>query len=210
MRSIPSKVLAVLGLVLLVLAAKGTFLDWKDTNNLSDAAEEGTPLISNKSLPPVIDTYALEKETFALINRERAKVGLEKLEWSPEIAQVARRHSLDMAFNGYFDHVDRLGDNVDDRMEEAGLNYEVVGENIFKVSVINAARITYLGEVESSVETTYKNPSEMVGEVVREWMNSPDHRRNILSREYTTSGVGVVPQEEGYYFTQDFAGNLTQ
>lgn len=187
MRSIPSKALAFLGLVILALAAKGMFLDWNGPTNLSDAAEEGVPLISNKSLPPVVDTYALEKETFGLVNREREKLDLEKLEWSPEIAQVARSHSLDMAFNGYFDHVDRFGDNVDDRMEETGLRYKVVGENIFKISVINATRITY------------KNPSEMVEEVVRGWMSSPDHRENIFSREYTKTGVGVVGHKNWYY-----------
>jgi uncharacterized protein YkwD len=39
-------------------------------------------------------------------------------------------------------------------------------------------------------------------EVVTDWMNSPDHRRNILDCEFTTVGVGLDPR--GMYWTQDF------
>jgi uncharacterized protein YkwD len=34
------------------------------------------------------------------------------------------------------------------------------------------------------------------------WMHSPPHRKNILSCEFTTIGIGYYPN--GHYWTQDF------
>ena len=44
----------------------------------------------------------LEKEVFNLVNEERSKAGASPLEWSDELADVARAHSADMAENDYF------------------------------------------------------------------------------------------------------------
>ena len=35
-------------------------------------------------------------------------------------------------------------------------------------------------------------------------MTSPTHRDNILSREFTETGVGICRRDAGYYFTQLF------
>ena len=40
--------------------------------------------------------------------------------------------------------------------------------------------------------------------VMRDWMNSPGHRRNILSPSYTEIGVGAVQNGRSIYWTQSF------
>jgi uncharacterized protein YkwD len=42
-------------------------------------------------------------------------------------------------------------------------------------------------------------------QVVREWMNSPDHRRNILDPNFRSMGVGYVTSSSGRsYWAQEF------
>ena len=46
-------------------------------------------------------------------------------------------------------------------------------------------------------------------EVVTDWMNSPGHRANILSPDFTKIGVGLVYNSNsvyGYFWTQIFLG----
>jgi uncharacterized protein YkwD len=40
--------------------------------------------------------------------------------------------------------------------------------------------------------------------VMRDWMNSPGHRRNILSPSYSEIGVGAVQNGRSIYWTQSF------
>jgi len=62
----------------------------------------------------------------------------------------------------------------------------MVGENIFK---------------------EFGFPKNTLAKTVMEgWMNSPEHRANILQKEFTHIGVGVVVLEDTFYFTQVFAG----
>ena len=43
--------------------------------------------------------------------------------------------------------------------------------------------------------------------VMTSWMNSPGHKANILSKDFTEIGVGVAKNESGtIYWTQDFIG----
>jgi uncharacterized protein YkwD len=42
-------------------------------------------------------------------------------------------------------------------------------------------------------------------EVMRDWMNSPGHRNNILSRSFSQIGVGLAKNSSGVcYWTQQF------
>lgn len=45
---------------------------------------------------------------------------------------------------------------------------------------------------------------ETAEDVVNAWMESPDHRKNILSNNFTTMAVSVVIKDNKKYFTQEF------
>jgi uncharacterized protein YkwD len=197
------------GIILLVLLAVTVVakINWRgDIAKSNDSAVEDSTPMGEIILPPELDTFVLEGEVFELVNREREKNGLNTLEWSDEIADVARRHSLDMALNDYFDHLDPDGNNVFDRMEIEGLNYNIVGENIYKISEINRTKITYFANEELSRKNTYKEAKDMVEEVVVGWLKSRDHKSNLLNIEFQTSGIGIVKHEHWYFVTQNFAG----
>ena len=127
----------------------------------------------------------LEKEVFNLVNEERSKAGASPLEWSDELADVARAHSADMAENDYFSHTDLNGGSFSDRIDAAGIGIKSTGaENIAAGS--------------STAEA-----------VMNQWMNSEGHRKNILNPDLRKLGVGLAfnsDSEYGYYWTQCFTG----
>ena len=77
-----------------------------------------------------------------------------------------------MVENGYFSHNSPVYGSPFDMMKSFGISYWAAGENIAR---------------------GYKTPEG----VVRGWMNSEGHRKNILKERYTHIGVGYV--EKGTY-----------
>jgi uncharacterized protein YkwD len=132
----------------------------------------------------IAPAYSVERTTFQLMNAERAANGLEPLAWNETLAEVARVHSQSMAANSYFSHRGIDGSMVDDRAAEFGVtNWLAIGENI-----------AYM--------RGYDKPEAMA---VEKWMNSPSHRRNVLSGHWKESAIGVALKSDGtYYFTQVF------
>ncbi|MBD1379725.1 SafA/ExsA family spore coat assembly protein [Metabacillus arenae] len=125
-------------------------------------------------------TLNFENQVVKLVNQERAKYGLAPLKENWELARVARYKSEDMRDRGYFSHTSPTYGSPFDMMKSFGIRYTAAGENIA------AGQAT---------------PNE----VVKAWMNSEGHRKNILSSTYTEIGVGYVKGGSyGHYWTQMF------
>lgn len=118
-----------------------------------------------------------EKKVFELVNQERAKAGLKALQLDTKLSEVARAKSADMKNKGYFSHQSPTYGSPFDMMKQFGITYKTAGENIAK------------GQ---------KTPEE----VMKAWMNSDGHRKNIMSADFTHIGVGYV---DGHW-TQMFIG----
>jgi uncharacterized protein YkwD len=131
----------------------------------------------------------IEDEVLRLVNDARAskrKCGsttykaVRALRPDAKLAKLAAAHSSDMAAHNYFSHESRNGDSPFDRMADAGYRYSSAGENI---------------------AAGYRTPSS----VVKAWLKSPGHCRNIMKRSYTELGVGFASGGYyGSYWTQDF------
>ncbi len=130
--------------------------------------------------PPSIET--MEAQTVQLVNAEREKRGLSTLAVNTTLTGVARDYSALMGRENFFSHYDKNNKNVGDRVEAMGINYHMVGENLFK-----------------SINAPDPIPLAIEG-----WMKSPKHRENILTPEYTQTGIGVWRSGATYYFTQVF------
>jgi uncharacterized protein YkwD len=138
-----------------------------------------------------IDIRTLEFSIFDRINTEREKYGLPPLKWNENLAEVARSHSKEMAENNYFAHEGLDCKKVDDRVSRAGIFYTMVGENLMQISFIKR---WWYREDGTITKREYKTLDELVEESVREWMNSPGHRKNILTKEFDETGVGIAIQ----------------
>ncbi|GED71392.1 hypothetical protein BRE01_50940 [Brevibacillus reuszeri] len=119
---------------------------------------------------------AYERQILDLVNVSRYRYKLPALQWNEKAAQVARTHSHDMEANNFFDHISATtGASPFDRLKQASISYSMAGENI-------AAGYPDAIEAHES------------------WMNSPGHRKNVLEKDFTQLGVGVIAD----YYTQAF------
>lgn len=123
---------------------------------------------------------SIEQQVVNLVNAERAKAGLKPLKADWELARVARFKSEDMRDNRYFDHNSQIYGTPFQMMKSFGINYRSAGENI------------------AAGQTTAES-------VMQAWMNSPGHKKNILSPSFTHIGVGYAKGGSyGHYWTQQF------
>jgi len=124
-----------------------------------------------------------------LTNRVRLKVGLPALKRQRNLNTSASWLARDMAARRYFDHHDSTGRGMPERISAFKYDeYSALGENIA------------MGQ---------RTPDE----VVDGWMNSPGHRANILSRNFSEIGVGYVPASghgAAGYWVQDFGARFDQ
>jgi uncharacterized YkwD family protein len=132
--------------------------------------------------PNLTEINKLENEVVALVNQERAKLGLAPLKQNLKLSNVARYKSEDMRDKKYFSHTSPTYGSPFDMMKQFGIDYMAAGENIAMGQPTAAS-------------------------VMNAWMNSPGHKANILSKDFTEIGVGVAKAQDGtIYWTQQFIG----
>lgn len=132
------------------------------------------------TIPDYDAVKSIEHQVIQLTNQERAKYGLKPLAADWQVSRVARYKSADMRDKNYFSHTSPTYGSPFDMMKSFGVSYRSAGENI------------------AAGQTTPQ-------EVVRAWMNSEGHRKNILSPNYTHIGVGYAKGGNmRHYWTQMF------
>lgn len=149
----------------------------------------------------------VEEQIHVKINVERSEAGLSNLSFDSQLVEIARYHSEDMAERDYFAHESPEGEDFSDRYNQHGYECKVpAGGNTYYTGAENIAYTYYQ---EPLVGGDYHDsPKELAEGVVQQWMDSPGHRRNILTEEWRNEGIGVSITEtsEGtrVYVTQNF------
>ena len=162
-----------------------------------------------KAARPEFDISEIESRIHQMTNQERNQHGLSSLNSDARLADIARKHSKDMAENNYFSQTSIDGKEPTDRAESAGYNcrkdygthYTIgVGENLFQ-------NCLYTSYVTRGVYTSYNwnDIESLSSSTVQGWMDSPGHRKNILDKSYDSMGIGVaISQNDAVYVTQLF------
>ena len=117
---------------------------------------------------------------------------------------LAREKQVDLVFVA---PDDPLAAGMVDFLEAAGFPCfgpnakaaEIESSKVFSKNLMKKYGITYRYAGEN-IAMGQRTPEE----VVKAWMNSEGHRKNILSPNYNYIGVGYVAQ--GNYWTQEFIG----
>ena len=158
---------------------------------------------------PVIDIPTLEKQIHELINQQRRNNRLSALSYDSSLADIARKHSTDMAQNNYFSHYTLQGMSPTDRGNQAGYscykNYgsyytSGIAENIMQNNLYDS--VTYYNGIP---RYDWNSQDEIAQSTVSGWMNSPGHRQNILTSTYDKEGIGVaIASDDKVYVTEDF------
>lgn len=161
---------------------------------------------------PAYDPASLERAIHDRVNRVRAEHNRSRLGWADSLRRLARMHSRDMADRNFFAHTNPSGRDVNDRAQSIGLACRrslpngvwAVGfsENLYEGSLYSRLQTRYQGN--RLVERIYdwKPPRALVRSVVNGWLNSPGHRKNLLSPVSRVQSIGVVVDGEQFIVTQ--------
>jgi uncharacterized protein YkwD len=104
----------------------------------------------------------LQRAVLCLVNQQRRRRGLPRLRASQRLNRSAQGWTNQMVRHDFFSH----GGSFSGRITAVGFNWQMVGENI---------------------AAGFRTPAA----VVRGWMGSPGHCRNILTPTFLDLGVGV-------------------
>jgi len=106
-------------------------------------------------------------EMVDLINAERSSHGLASLTHNLALSQVAQAHADDMIARNFFDHTNPDSHDFVWRVQNAGITFSLLAENI-------AAGYHSMADTHT------------------EFMNSPSHRDNILNSSVQQVGIGYA------------------
>ncbi|MFN3282095.1 MAG: CAP domain-containing protein [Tabrizicola sp.] len=131
------------------------------------------------------------ESVLAAVNAARAKAGCAPLRANPKLMAAARSHARAMAEQNFFGHSGKDGSRFSSRIKRQGYAFRSAAENI-------AAG------------------QKSAAEVVRSWLNSAGHRRNMLNCAMRDTGIALVYQPDDrpirgnraplrYYWVQVFA-----
>jgi uncharacterized protein YkwD len=120
-----------------------------------------------------VSLTALESGVLQQLNLIRTQHGLVPLRLNLELTEAADQHSREMGADGYFQHNSKDGTAFWKRIQHfygsAGYGYWSVGENLL-----------------------WSSPDTDPQAALQLWMNSPEHRRNILTPRWRQIGIAAV------------------
>ena len=137
---------------------------------------QSTPA-SPQSAPQEEPTKATE--LFALANQSRAQNNLGTLQWDDALAKAALGHCLRMAVEGPIEHRYPGEQDLTSRTGAAGAHFSVIEENV---------------AVGSHIATIHQG-----------WLDSPEHRANLLNAEIDRIGIAVVGNQGVLFAVADYA-----
>ncbi len=134
---------------------------------------------------------AAEDQVLAAVNKARAGAGCSALTVNAKLVAAAQGHAQAMAEQNFFGHASKNGAKFSSRIKAQGYRFSKVAENI--------------GAGQSSAAG-----------ILKDWLGSAGHRKNILDCALTETGIAVVYQPEDkplkgqkyamkYYWVEVFA-----
>ncbi|KAI9594527.1 CAP domain-containing protein [Syncephalis fuscata] len=145
-----------------------------------------TVLVAGAALACLFESVAAYDRDLmvCLVNTERQQRGLPALGRNGALDNAAQRHSNDQASRCVMSHTGSDGTSPSDRITASGYEWQGLAENV-----------------------AFGWPNE--GVCMKEWMNSPGHRANILTAKFKQFGSAVAYSPNGNvpYYTQTFGCN---
>ena len=169
---------------------------------------------SNYHLRPTTDISKLELKIHDLTNIERQKLNLSLLSYDAEIRNIARGHSEDMSVRNFFAHETPDGKSPTDRALSANFALDnrswfkklnstqwQFGENIYQTNLYDSVYLI------NNIPKHYywSDLGTIAKKTVDGWMNSKEHRENIVLPLWKKEGIGVyISDDDKVFITQNF------
>ena len=177
--------------------------------------------------PKHLDSSLLEQTIIDFTNQARKRHNLRPCKFDSKLMSAAQTHSQEMARLRYLSHISQTEGNTRllDRLKNAGLKFgnTVMGENIgvdyflriadvpFYEKKLSNGKILYMNaKTEKSIG--YQTYRDFAQGMVDNWMKSPNHRKNILNKDFDRIGIGIAigtyQNFQAIYVTQNFMGSI--
>ena len=152
--------------------------------------DDVVPQIAEATRSPELDSTDLTEEIVKLTNLARAKRGLAPLTLNPALAQAASDHARQMLELNYFSHISPVSGQrtTRQRVRRHGENPQKLSENIFECTGYELSTVAEL--------------------VLESFLESPEHRTNLLDPKATHLGLGVSLKGSRVLVSQVFASGL--
>lgn len=112
-------------------------------------------------------SQAVDSPLITYANVSRTDANIRTLTVNSQLTKAAQAKAEDILANQYFDHTRPDGKQPWDFIRESGYNYRYAGENL---AIGFTDYIT----------------------VHKAWLNSPEHKRNILNERFDEVGIGIA------------------
>lgn len=133
--------------------------------------------------PRQASDHELRTSILCLVNQVRERHGIAPLEFNDALRRSASAHSVSMVRSRTLSHYGPGGSTLISRVTRAGY-------------LANSARYRVAENIAAGIGRRFGSPRA----IVRSWMRSPGHRRNILDGGLRDFGVGVA---RGYPYGRD-------
>lgn len=123
------------------------------------------------------DFQLINAAVYFVSNEARVEYGVKPLAYQENLEIMAWNHSLHMAKDDFFDHIDpenRKRKHPQQRAELAGIKNPSVSENIAAIGGV-----------------LYNTYLELADAIVDSWIDSPPHRKTLYSTDALELGCGV-------------------
>ena len=144
---------------------------------LASASAATGPCVGVRVTPNARNAALIDSATLCLMNELRAEHGLHPLHDNGTLASIATGQAGDMVRGDYFGDDSLSGASPLSRIKASG--YSVPTSHVRLLTAQNIGWGT--------------GPNATPAGIVKAWMQSPPHRRIILTAAYRDAGVGVAP-----------------
>ena len=144
-----------------------------------------------------MNTRIVERSILHHTNKEQRRHRVKPLKGHRALIRGARAHSRWMARRGVMSHTGVGSSEPYQRARTAGFLSNYVGENLWQSS--GSKGIAWKSNFR------WRSDWQLGKAAVISWMNSPGHRKNLLTADYTHIGIGVGRNKRNrIYLTQKF------
>lgn len=164
-----------------------------------------SPLPSHAQEAPFV------RDVFGRINAQRKQHGLDTLAYNKTLEKAAQAHAEWMARNRKMEHLQTPPPSFEEHRTcnhhpiNRAINAGYVGwDEVFRAETTPTGAVVHtkpgaddhVGEI-IAAGWGAGHPATQPDKVVTGWMNSPGHRKEILTRNYKEMGIGVACTPDG-------------
>jgi uncharacterized protein YkwD len=180
-----------LAAMLVIIVAVGGSASAQNAGDVVNVQKLGANATVQTCDDKTIELNRDEKQMLDLHKQTRTDKGLPPLCMNTTLTEAARVHSQEMLNKSYLSHDSFNGQNLETRLAHFG--YTFSGYSSWKYGENISWGPSYMGEPENRFDT---------------WMNSDDHKGNILNKDYREIGIGsrtgIYENNSGKMYTVDF------